>query len=44
MATLTLRINGTAHTLEVGGDTPLLWVLRDDLGLSGTKFGCGSCR
>jgi len=42
MATLTLRINGTAHTLEVDGDTPLLWVLRDDLGLSGTKFGCGA--
>jgi len=42
MATLTLRINGTARTLEVDGDTPLLWVLRDDLGLSGTKFGCGA--
>ena len=37
----TLTINGKAHTLEVSGDTPLLWVLRDTLGLTGTKFGCG---
>jgi isoquinoline 1-oxidoreductase alpha subunit len=42
MAAFTLRINGTARSLEVDGDTPLLWVLRDDLGLTGTKFGCGA--
>ncbi len=42
MAAFTLRINGTTRSLEVDGDTPLLWVLRDDLGLSGTKFGCGA--
>src|SRR5262249_27866077 len=33
--------NGTAHDVDVGGDTPLLWVLRDVLGMTGTKFGCG---
>jgi isoquinoline 1-oxidoreductase alpha subunit len=38
---LTLRINGTDHTLDVDPSTPLLWVLRDHLGLTGTKFGCG---
>ena len=37
----TIRINGTAHTVDVDGDTPLLWVLRDVLGMTGTKFGCG---
>jgi isoquinoline 1-oxidoreductase alpha subunit len=42
MATFTLRINGATRGLEVDGDTPLLWVLRDHLGLSGTKFGCGA--
>lgn len=42
MAAFTLRINGTTRSLEVDGDTPLLWVLRDNLGLSGTKFGCGA--
>jgi isoquinoline 1-oxidoreductase subunit alpha len=42
MAAFTLRINGTTRSLEVDGDTPLLWVLRDHLGLSGTKFGCGA--
>ena len=36
-----LNVNGTAHTVEVEGDTPLLWVLRDVIGLTGTKFGCG---
>jgi isoquinoline 1-oxidoreductase subunit alpha len=35
-------INGTAHTVDVDGDTPLLWVLRDVLDLTGTKFGCGA--
>jgi isoquinoline 1-oxidoreductase alpha subunit len=37
----TLRINGTARTLEVEDDVPLLWVLRDELGMMGTKYGCG---
>ena len=37
-----LIINGRRETVVVGGDTPLLWVLRDDLGLTGTKFGCGA--
>ncbi|KIG19105.1 Isoquinoline 1-oxidoreductase alpha subunit [Enhygromyxa salina] len=36
-----LRVNGQAHELEVDPETPLLWVLRDHLGLSGTKYGCG---
>lgn len=37
----TLQINGTLHSVDVDGDTPLLWVLRDVLGMTGTKFGCG---
>ena len=37
----TLRVNGTVHRADVDADTPLLWVLRDVLGMSGTKFGCG---
>jgi isoquinoline 1-oxidoreductase alpha subunit len=37
----TINVNGTTHSLDVDGDTPLLWVLRDVLGLTGTKFGCG---
>ncbi len=36
-----LEINGQTHQVEVSADTPLLWVLRDVLGLTGTKFGCG---
>ena len=36
-----LRINGEDHKVEAPPDTPLLWVLRDFLGLTGTKFGCG---
>ena len=36
-----LQVNGQKRRLEVDGDTPLLWVLRDELGLVGTKFGCG---
>lgn len=36
-----LHINGEVHTVEVPGEMPLLWVLRDSLGLVGTKFGCG---
>jgi aerobic-type carbon monoxide dehydrogenase small subunit (CoxS/CutS family) len=38
---LTLKVNGTDHSVEVEADTPLLWVLRDELALTGTKFGCG---
>src|SRR6201989_3044813 len=37
----TIRINGTSHQVDVDGDTPILWVLRDVLGMTGTKFGCG---
>jgi len=37
----TVNINGSPHNLDVDGDTPLLWVLRDVLGMTGTKFGCG---
>jgi isoquinoline 1-oxidoreductase alpha subunit len=36
-----LKINGTATSVDVAGDVPLLWVLRDILDLTGTKFGCG---
>jgi isoquinoline 1-oxidoreductase alpha subunit len=36
-----LTINGKSHEVDVEGDTPLLWVIRDDVGLTGTKFGCG---
>jgi len=38
---VTLKINGIAKEVDVPGDVPLLWVLRDVLGLTGTKFGCG---
>jgi isoquinoline 1-oxidoreductase alpha subunit len=41
MAALTLTVNGTAHTVDVDPAMPLLWVLRDVLNLTGTKFGCG---
>ncbi len=37
----TLQINGTSRTVDADGDIPLLWVLRDELGLTGTKYGCG---
>lgn len=37
----TLKINGTAHQVDLPDDVPLLWVLRDELNLTGTKFGCG---
>jgi len=36
-----LNINGSQHNVEAEADTPLLWVLRDELALTGTKFGCG---
>ena len=38
---ITLRINGTSHSVDVESETPLLWVIRDSIGLTGTKFGCG---
>jgi len=38
---ISLVVNGASHTLDVTSDTPLLWVLREKLGLTGTKFGCG---
>lgn len=41
MARITLRVNGKAHTVDVEPSTPLLYVLRNDLDLSGPKFGCG---
>ena len=46
MAEFRLRINGAEQRVDVDPDTPLLWVLRDELGLTGTKFGCGGgfCR
>ena len=39
--TFPIKINGTTRNVDVDGDTPLLWVLRDVLGMTGTKFGCG---
>jgi isoquinoline 1-oxidoreductase alpha subunit len=41
MAQYTLRVNGQPHAVDVAPDTPMLWVLRDALGLVGTKYGCG---
>ena len=38
---VTLKVNGSVHNVEVEPDTPLLWVIRDNLGLTGTKFCCG---
>jgi len=42
MPKLALVVNGRPQTVEADADTPLLWVLRDTLGLTGTKFGCGA--
>jgi isoquinoline 1-oxidoreductase subunit alpha len=39
--TIRLNVNGAVHDLDVEPDAPLLWVIRDELGLTGTKFGCG---
>ena len=39
--TTSIKVNETVHKVDVDDDTPLLWVLRDVLGLTGTKFGCG---
>ena len=36
-----IKVNGQTHSVDVDGDTPLLWVLRDVLGMTGTKYGCG---
>ncbi len=38
---ISLTVNGTSQRVDVSSDTPLLWVLRDNLGLTGTKYGCG---
>jgi aerobic-type carbon monoxide dehydrogenase small subunit (CoxS/CutS family) len=42
MPEITLRVNGSEHRVDVAAETPLLWVLRDTLQLTGTKFGCGA--
>ena len=42
MSEITLRVNGSEHKINVPADTPLLWVLRDTLDLTGTKYGCGA--
>jgi isoquinoline 1-oxidoreductase alpha subunit len=39
---ITIKVNGVDRTVDVDGDTPILWVLRDILGMTGTKFGCGA--
>jgi isoquinoline 1-oxidoreductase subunit alpha len=39
--TFSIKVNDSVHDVDVDGDTPLLWVLRDVLGMTGTKFGCG---
>ena len=41
---MNLTVNGETHDLDVPADMPLLWVLRDELGITGTKFGCGIAR
>jgi isoquinoline 1-oxidoreductase subunit alpha len=41
MTAYNVKVNGRSHSIDVLPDTPLLWVLRDSLGLTGTKFGCG---
>ena len=38
---ISLKVNGKVHRLDIEAETPLLWVIRDELGLTGTKFGCG---
>ena len=44
MPVVSLNVNGHAHKVEADPDTPLLWVIRDDIGLTGTKFGCGAAQ
>lgn len=41
MSRVTIRVNGRSRSMEIPPDTPLLWALRDELGLTGTKYGCG---
>ena len=41
---ITLTVNGQSHKVDVEPETPLLWVLRDNIGLTGTKYGCGIAR
>lgn len=41
MAAFQIKVNGQSHNIDALPDTPLLWVLRDNIGLTGTKFGCG---
>src|SRR5438067_4583775 len=41
MSTINLKVNGAAHTVDVDPSTPLLYILRNDLGLEGPRFGCG---
>ena len=41
---ITLTVNGKSHKVDVEPETPLLWVLRDTIGLTGTKYGCGIAR
>jgi isoquinoline 1-oxidoreductase alpha subunit len=41
---ISITVNGTRHDVDVPGDTPLLWVIRDELGMTGTKFGCGAAQ
>ena len=41
MAEVTLNVNGKDYTIDVLPDTPLLWAIRDNIGLTGTKYGCG---
>jgi aerobic-type carbon monoxide dehydrogenase small subunit (CoxS/CutS family) len=41
MSNVTLKVNGTAHTLNIDPSTPLLYILRNDVGLEGPRFGCG---
>jgi aerobic-type carbon monoxide dehydrogenase small subunit (CoxS/CutS family) len=41
MSSLTLKVNGSMHTLDIDPATPLLYILRNDLGLQGPRFGCG---
>jgi len=41
MANYNVTVNGRIHSVDAEPDTPLLWVLRDAIGLTGTKFGCG---
>src|SRR4249920_2880965 len=38
---VTLKVNGKTHALDIEGEMPLLWALRDEIGLTGTKYGCG---